>query len=166
MATTRESANGANPGPAGLFDRDIDPPPAPARRRPFRLSLETDYPPIQRFQRLVANPFLAVFGFVAWLGLLRVVTYYERVEPTVLVLFLGLPLVYLFQFHCLDCGGTARLSRWRAHRCAAVEYRRAQNRPRFPRGPAPPLQTVLWMLAFAFVMVFVAAVLAAARLGF
>jgi hypothetical protein len=136
-----------------MFDRDIDPPPAPARRGLFRRLLERDHPPIQRFQRLVANPFLAVFGFIAWLGLLRVVSYYERVEPTVLVVFLVLPLAYLFQFHCLDCGTTARLSRWRAHRCAAVEHRRAQNRPRFLRGPAPPLQTVLWMLAFAFVSV-------------
>jgi hypothetical protein len=148
MATTQESADMANPGPAGLFDREIDL--DPARVRAGRPRRSHGAIPIQRFQRLLANPFLGATGIVAWVALMRKVVEYQRIDLTVVVLLLVVPLGYLFQYHCLDCGATALVTRWRSHRCAAVELRRASGRGRFLHGPTPMVQTVLWVF-FLFI---------------
>ncbi len=59
---------------------------------------------------------------------------------------MGLGLVgYLLQYHCLDCGATGRLFRWKWHACPSVRARQQTGRPRRFRGPNPVLQTVLWV---------------------
>ena len=51
----------------------------------------------------------------------------------------------LFRFHCLDCGTTGRLSRWRGHSCLISNLRRQTDRARLIRGPTPFIQNVLWL---------------------
>ncbi|MBX6312776.1 MAG: hypothetical protein IRY99_07660 [Isosphaeraceae bacterium] len=130
----------------------ILPPRDPEFHRPAEPRLiEVDYPP-EYYLRLVANPFLGLFGLLVWLGVVGWL--YSRAEirggplaPIVaLVSVMYLALVpRLFQYHCLDCGRTDRLSRWREHTCPNSVARRAAGRPRRLRGPSPPLQVVLWL---------------------
>jgi hypothetical protein len=104
----------------------------------------------EAYLRLVANPFLGLVYLVAWL-----VTLYESLvggfagpltPMLVALLIAGLGLVPgLMQYHCLDCGGTGRLWRWRKHLCHRSLSRREAGRPRRFRGPSPPLQVILWL---------------------
>ncbi|HWE36010.1 MAG TPA: hypothetical protein VG406_05500 [Isosphaeraceae bacterium] len=125
-------------------DPDLDPSP------PGRLGTLGDEP--QRYQRLVANPFL---GFV---GILVLVVAAEKLileqvlgSPAssafaVLAVLIILPLLpRLFHYHCLDCGATGRLTRWRSHICPASADRYAVGRPRLLRGPSPTVQFLLWV---------------------
>ena len=85
------------------FDPDLDLQP----RRPSTVPNV----PVDEYQRLVANPFLAVLGWLAMFGLLR-----EAVRRQNLALFMtGIILLFvacfLLQFHCLDCGATGWLLR-------------------------------------------------------
>jgi hypothetical protein len=102
------------------------------------------------YLRLVANPFLSVFAFLAWLFLTRWVFRLSLpgfLEPLrILFVFGGLVAPFLLlQYHCLDCGKTGRISRWQDHACAAVLDRRRRRRRRTLRGPTPPIQIVLWL---------------------
>lgn len=123
-------------------DPELDP------AAPVRLGTLGDEP--QRYQRLVANPFL---GF---LGVLVLVTaaYHLMQAPRqssvgdmalVLAPFALLGLPRLFQYHCLDCGTTGRLFRWRSHVCPASADRYLAGRPRRLRGPNPTAQVLLWV---------------------
>lgn len=104
----------------------------------------------EAYQRLLANPFLGFVYLTGWLAAM-----YETVAigiagpltPMLLaVLVAGLWLVpHLMQYHCLDCGGTGRLLRWRKHVCHRAMERYDAGRPRRFRGPSPPLQVVLWL---------------------
>lgn len=125
--------------------------------------VELDFAP-QRYQRLVANPFLGLLAFLGWLGVLYDAIFGGFAGPfTPMLLVLMIASLWLIpgllQFHCLDCGTTARLSRWRRHVCPRIAERRLANHPRRLRGPTPPVQVVLWLLAFVTV------VLCANRLG-
>jgi hypothetical protein len=110
------------------------------------------------YQRLVANPFLALLGLVLWCLALR-----QVLQEKSLVLFLPILLsvggvVFLLQYHCLDCGATGLLFRWRRHACERVRERRLDGRPLRFRGPRPWTQLVLWiyaLLAAAVLFVFV-----------
>lgn len=109
------------------------------------------------YLRIVANPFLGLAGLVGWLILLRLVLLKLRripelfapLLPAVVVVFLALLWITpaLFHFHCLDCGRTGRLSRWRLHSCPRSSWRRASGRARRLRGPTPFVQIVLWLWA-------------------
>jgi hypothetical protein len=117
-------------------DPELDPP-----RRP---SLHLRDPLPEEYQRLVANPFLAVLGLIAWSQALR---YAYNVRDPLLLLGVALSLpgvVFLLQYHCLDCGRTGLLIRWRRHACERVVARRIADRPRRVRGPNPSIQVVLW----------------------
>jgi hypothetical protein len=124
-------------------------PPAPERDLEFRDSPETIWDEMprydhQRYQRLVANPFLALCGLATWLLALEWVIQQDRFDrtwPIFLSLF-GLP--FLLQYHCLDCGATGSFLRWRQHACAAVRQRWTMHRPRRWRGPSPSIQLLLW----------------------
>lgn len=114
-------------------------------------------PPIspESYLRVVANPFLLCAGLVVWLmlgrwmlGLLkRNPDLIGPLSPILAVLMLAclwlLPM--LAQFHCLDCGATGRLSRWRRHACPRSVQRRVQGEPRTLRGPTPFYQIILWL---------------------
>jgi hypothetical protein len=123
--------------PPPTYDPDLDPP--RGVRVPYRP------PPIpQEFQRLVANPFLAVFWLVVLFGFLRLALDLRSL-PMVGIVLLGLLVAgYLLQYHCLDCGGTGRLFQWRDHACPSVVARQRAGRVRRFRGPNPLLQTILW----------------------
>lgn len=126
-----------------LYDAELDNVP---RRPPdpYLLVEQAEVP--ERYQRLVANPFLAIFGGVAWVSLLRWISLTRRGDLLFPALCSGLLLVLYLQYHCLDCGGTGHLLRWRRHDCLRVRLRRELNRPRRFRGPTPGVQTFLWVV--------------------
>src|SRR5947209_899655 len=97
------------PAPTG-HDPEFHPP------HPTRL-IELDHAP-EAYLRLVANPFLGGFVFVVWLAsVIWVINGSGWLEGVfaplvILVLIVGLFFIpFLFQYHCLDCGATGRLSR-------------------------------------------------------
>jgi fatty acid desaturase len=114
-------------------------------------------PPIapESYLRIVANPFAMLVGFVVWLLLGRWILGLLRrnpdligpLSPLLVVLMLAIlwALPVLAQFHCLDCGGTGRLSRWRRHVCPRSVQRRLQGEARTFRGPTPFYQILLWL---------------------
>ena len=118
----------------------------------------------EMYLRLLANPFLALAGFLLWAiaahwlrGLLaRQPELIGPLAPIVTVLMLatlfGL-VPRLFRVHCLDCGRTLPHSRWREHTCVLSNLRRQAGRPRRFRGPSPFAPAVLWLWAFALVLI-------------
>jgi hypothetical protein len=129
-----------------LRDPDFDAP------RPVEpLLVELDHSP-ESYQRLMANPFLGAFGFIAWivaLGWLLKVRdrFAPPVIPIVVVVMISALLLppRLFHYHCLDCGATGRLWAWRRHVCHASAERRRLGRPRRWRWPSPPVQVLFWL---------------------
>ncbi|MGE3821996.1 MAG: hypothetical protein AB7I30_21490 [Isosphaeraceae bacterium] len=142
MATHRNPARATTPARPPLYDHELDDLP---RQSPSTVQRRIADVFPERYLRLVANPFLAFLGMVIWFGLTSWVLRGKRIDLFFPVLgsFLLIPL--LLQFHCLDCGGTGHVSRWRDHDCLAVRLRRERNRPRWLRGPSPVTQTVFWM---------------------
>ena len=63
----------------------------------------------------------------------------------------------LFHYHCLDCGRTGRLTRWKRHVCPEVARRIVEGRPRRLRGPGPLAQTLLWGYVLAVILVLASA---------
>lgn len=109
----------------------------------------------ENYLRVVANPFLGFAGLVGWLIVLlwtfrslgKNPHLIGPITPLIAAVFLGCLwlLPGLFHYHCLDCGQTGRLSRWRRHACTTSVLRRMQSRPRWLRGPTPPIQVILWL---------------------
>jgi hypothetical protein len=130
-----------------IFDRELDPQP----HRPAGPQRDTVVP----FQRLVVNPFLAVLVFIiiVWLwseGL-------KWQSPALFQLGVGLLIVdvFLVQFHCLDCGATGWLLRYRRHACPTVLARWGRSEWRRFRGPGVRLQLASWLILLASVTVLV-----------
>ncbi|WZO96688.1 hypothetical protein EP7_003693 [Isosphaeraceae bacterium EP7] len=117
---------------------------------------------IEHFQRLVVNPFLAVFCVLAtWKILFRL----THGHPTVAVVlsFLALPIPYLLlQFHCRDCGRTGMYRNWPRHECEMVALRRREGVRRRWRRPSPGFQLRVWFLLLG-AAVFLHAIIALAR---
>jgi hypothetical protein len=120
-------------------DPEFDPSPA----SPVRLR---DFDPLEH-QRLVVNPFLAVFGLVVLTEVTRLLlrsSFPPLAVATVIPLVL---LPYLIQYHCLDCGQTGRYSRRGRHACPAVFARWQEGyRSRFPSSWT---QLVIWSWVIA-----------------
>jgi hypothetical protein len=137
------------PGPT-TFDRDLDLLP--------RLSVPEPIEPVDLYQRLVANPFLAVLCWLAAFGLLRESMRRENLA----LLMTGITLLFLafffLQFHCLDCGATGWLLRSWAHRCPAVVARQRSRMVRRIHGPGLKIQLAAWFIIItaAFVLGMVA----------
>jgi hypothetical protein len=135
-------------GPTARNDPEFENPVGPAvRLRDPLVSPET-------YLRLVANPFLAILGFIVWLLAIRWVTHLniERellapLAPIIVIVLLAAVwrVGSLFQYHCLDCGATGRMAHWREHLCPASAYRRDSGRGRRIRGPSLHVQIVLWL---------------------
>lgn len=107
--------------------------------------------PPESYLRVVANPFLALFAIlIAW-ALPRIAGGSRLPEGVLIAVWLGafFSLPWLVQFHCLDCGKTGRLTRWRSHLCSYAAERRLAGKPRKFRGPKPTAQVFLWLLLFA-----------------
>ncbi len=118
-------------------DPEFDPAPA---RRPI---LHAD--DAHAYQRLVVNPFLALLALIGWVALMR----FGFRERLLLAFLLAqvLPVMAFFavQYHCLDCGATGCLSRWKDHACESVVARQLAGRPRRFRGPNPRAQMLFWI---------------------
>ena len=130
-----------------LFDPDLDVP-----RRP---QAQSSSEAIEDQLRLIVNPFLAVFGWVIALIIIRLALQVYSVYLFLAGLGLLLVPLFLFQYHCLDCGATGWLQcSWR-HCCPAVTSR-AQNGivRRFPRLSVKN-QTIAWLylLILAFMVI-------------
>jgi hypothetical protein len=110
--------------------------------------------PPERYQRLVANPFLALAGLFFWIAALLLTFEHEQYGLSV-PLFACLAIVFwwLPQYHCRDCGKTGRLDRWREHACDAVQARIQASQPLQFRGPTVRMQMVVWGLAVIAVFV-------------
>lgn len=128
--------------PLTTFDPELDPP----RRRPA--SRQVAWPPRlpQEFQRLVANPFLVPPGLMIWFVALRHALVIRNLPLVVLALVSLAGLIPLFHYHCLDCGATGILWRWKSHACEHVRTRRQFDLARRFRGPNPAFQTLLWLV--------------------
>lgn len=136
------------PAPHGLPDRDFD------LLRGDAVRPHVVRPVAPEYQRLVANPFLAVLGLIAWGWALVSAVEARRLDLAALVASSALGVRYLLQFHCLDCGRTGRLSRWRGHVCTRVQDRLTAGRPRRFGGPSPGRQTFLWAVGLVVACLF------------
>ncbi|SIO60993.1 hypothetical protein SAMN05444166_6600 [Singulisphaera sp. GP187] len=117
-------------------DPDLDRPPA---RAPIVLE-----PYFEEYQRLVSNPFLALAALIPWFAATRLAFLAKHV-PSILILLASLVAIAgLLQFHCLDCGATGCLFRWKHHACQRSLARQWARQRRRLRGPNPATQTVLW----------------------
>ncbi len=134
------TASGPTPDPMtgpGVHDHDLDFPMARPRDPEIRGNLIG-------YQRLVANPFLAILGILAWYALFRHVVQSRRLDLFFPALgSLGL-IYFLFQYHCLDCGATGWLARWRNHACTRAMQRKLSGAPPRYRTLTPVAQTMLW----------------------
>lgn len=144
------TANGALMEHDGLDDRDFD---LPSRRpRPQRRRLYGTY---RGYQRLVANPFVAILGFIGWCAAIHWIVQSKRLAlfwPVGASFFL---VVFLLQFHCVDCGKTDRLTRWRDHACDAVQRRYEAGFSQRVWFPNPVLQTTIWFYLILVVVFFI-----------
>jgi hypothetical protein len=123
----------------GLLDPEIDLP-RDLRRRPG------DVGPLYPYQRMVANPFLAVFAMLAWYGAVTWSCRVGRLDCFLASTFSALLIPFLFQYHCLDCGATGHVVRAAGHACPRVTGRRQAGARRRFRGPTPVTQTKIWIL--------------------
>jgi hypothetical protein len=117
------------------FDPDLD-------VQPRRHARE----PLEPYQRLVANPFLAV---LAWIFIAALVDAAVRSQNLPLFLTaIGLLFVafFLLQFHCLDCGATGWVLRYRKHACPPVVARWQSRTVRRFHGPSMKSQLVGWFI--------------------
>jgi hypothetical protein len=138
MLPTADSSGGHPQPSRPAHDPEFDRVPA---RTPIRHAYYGDS---SAYQRLVVNPFLAFLTLISWVAMTRLG--YRNRLLAVFLLAQGLPVLAYFavQFHCLDCGATGRLSRWKDHACESVVARRLAGRPRRFRGPNPRSQMLLW----------------------
>jgi hypothetical protein len=99
----------------------------------------------ETYQRFIANPLLTVLD-----GLLAFLLIRAGLQTRNLALFLtGIGLLFLaiplLQFHCLDCGATGWLLRYRRHACPPVVVRwQSRESLRF-RGPGVLAQLLAWL---------------------
>ena len=134
-------------------DPDLDPP-RPAARANGRPPLY-----LEEFQRLVANPFLAVFWLIVLFGIVREALATKSLPLLGLAACGLLVLGHLLQYHCRDCGETGRLFRWRSHACPGVLARQQYGRARRFRGPNPRTQLILWIYFLIAAGILVAVIL-------
>jgi hypothetical protein len=147
MAEVVTRSPDAHEGEAGLLDPTLD---APGHSLGPSLG---SIGGLERYQRLLANPFLGVLALVGSFVAIRMACKTERFDVVVVATATIVFARWLLQFHCLDCGATGRLSRWREHACPAVVFRLATRSPRRFRGPTPPAQTALWLVTLVIAIV-------------
>ena len=151
MAFSRRRTTRSAPSTNGLHDPDVDPlanPRAGGRRRRSPL-------PIQSHQRLIVNPFLGVFGLLIWLFLTQYALKLHRVELFFVAAISGAFLVFLLEYHCVDCGRTGRLLNWKSHVCERVEIRSLAGGSRWRIWPSTHIQVVLWGFGITLGAVFI-----------
>lgn len=134
-------------------DPDLDP--------PWPAAGANGRPPLyfEEFQRLVANPFLAIFWLIVLFGILREALAIKSLPLVGLATGGLLALGHLLQYHCRDCGSTGLLFRWKSHACPSVLARQQTGRARRIRGPNPYTQLILWIYVLIGTGILVAVVL-------
>jgi hypothetical protein len=115
--------------------------------------------------RLLANPFLALLGLLVWAAGLRYVVEHKQLVLLMPALAAGAGLVFLLQYHCLDCGATGWLFRWRNHACAPMIARGREGRRHRFRATNPIRQLVIWFYVLLVVAFLAAIVVRANRAG-
>jgi hypothetical protein len=130
-----------------VHDPELDAPRTEARRPqgPVHLPQET--------MRLLANPFLTVSLFFFGLWSAVVAERYKNIHILLLGVIVVFTSVGFLHYHCLDCGTTGFLFRWRRHECERVLVRRINGQVRRWRGPNPTAQTILWGYALLIVSI-------------
>jgi hypothetical protein len=131
----------------GTFDAELDLLP----QRPTRRSRER----IERYQRLIANPLLAVLGWVLLFPLLRFALRTRDLTGVIVWVTQLFSCLLLMQYHCLDCGKTGWLPTFRRHACAAVIARWQNGEPRGLRGPGIKVQMIAWLIMLSLSLVLV-----------
>jgi catechol 2,3-dioxygenase-like lactoylglutathione lyase family enzyme len=129
------------PSSVDVFDRDLDPQP--------RRSLDPRRVSIGPYQRLIVNPFLAVLLFVIIIALGRMAFRTDTLGLFPFLVLLIVVDVFLVQYHCLDCGATGWLVRYRRHGCATVVTRFQRGEMRRFRGPGVRSQLAMWLILLA-----------------
>ena len=122
----------------GTFDPDLD---APPRRQAF---VPAD--PVDKYQRLVANPFLMVLAWIVLAGLIRGVAPGQELAGLGAGIVVFMMSLLLIQFHCLDCGATGCLLRRHHHVCPKVMIRWQNHIVRRFHGPGLGLQLFGWFI--------------------
>jgi hypothetical protein len=154
---TRRSEGSVEPRPSeSLFDPELD----ISRSRDSQPSGES----IDDQRRLIVNPFLAALGWVIVLVIIRAAL--RNLNAILFLVGLGLLWVpiFLFQYHCLDCGATGWLQSFRRHCCPAITARALDNTVvrRF-RGLSVKSQVVGWIYFLIAAFMAIVIVLAARR---
>jgi hypothetical protein len=129
-----------------VFDPDLD---AQPRRQAF---VPAD--PVDRYQRLVANPFLTVLVWIVLTGLLRGVAPGQELAGWAAGILVFMLSLLLIQFHCLDCGATGCLLRRHHHVCPKVMIRWQNQIVRRFHGPGLGLQLIGWFIVMMAALVF------------
>ena len=114
----------------------------------------------QEYQRLLANPFLAVAALIYWIAALRRVLMWHDLVGSFIVAAGFAVVVALLHYHCLDCGATGWVqSAWR-HCCPAVTARAQSGIVRRPPRLSVKNQMIAWIyllvVAFAVWVIFFA----------
>ena len=103
------------------------------------------------YQRLIANPFLAVLAVVSSAEAIRYSFRIQKVEILFTAICGSFLIPFLLQYHCLDCGSTGLVWRSSGHSCAFVQARIQAGRARRMRGPSATAQMKLWLLGLGAV---------------
>jgi hypothetical protein len=119
------------------FDRELDVTPG----RPAFSPRES----FAGYQRLIANPFPTVLGWVAVYFMIRLAIQNHGLLLFVAGIGLFLASAALLQYHCLDCGKSGWLFRYSRHACESVIARWRRREVRRFRGPGVKVQLVLWL---------------------
>jgi hypothetical protein len=119
------------------FDPDLDVP----HRRPSQLSSES----IESQLWLIVNPFLAVLGWVIVLAILRLALQIHSLKLFLTGLSLSMVPLFLFQYHCLDCGATGWVQNAWRHCCPAVTARAQSGIVRRAPRLSVKKQTIAWI---------------------
>jgi|GEM_PF-1502113 len=147
MLFRRQNLRNADERSRSLFEHEIDVPASlgPTRTRPHLIYSDD--------LRLIANPFLAVATLLLWGVVFRLAYLAKNFTFLILLLFLLPVPSLLLQFHCLDCGKTGSLFRWKSHACGPTIARSLMTGKRpWLRLPTPTLQIIVWGYFLAIVL--------------
>ncbi len=120
----------------GTFDRELDSPPG----LPPGIPVEA----LPACQRIIVNPLLGVLSWLVTFALIRLAVKNRSSTLFLLGVCLLFAAFLVQQFHCLDCGATGWLVRYRRHACPSVVARYRQRDVRRFRVPRVMTQIAIW----------------------
>jgi hypothetical protein len=110
------------------------------------------------FRKVVVNPFLAVFGLLAWFAAMRalILGRMPHFAAFLTATFAGIP--FLLHYHCLDCGRTGVLPFCGRHACSGVVARWRTGKRARSAWPRPDTQMAVWLWIIVSVSLLVAVI--------